>query len=176
VPTLPAAALTTFTAKTPAYLADVYDTAAVAAKGVTVVQHSLGFSAAAGGCQVTFDATSKQYDGTAHGSMVAGTVQEFTLTGNNRHPFHIHINSFQLGADAADPDGYYQTGDWHDLFYRPDTVTAGKVYFSVDQHTGKAVLHCHFLEHEDKGCMAGAAYKLNAVDPHSLKAAPGFNP
>jgi hypothetical protein len=24
----------------------------------------------------------------------------------------------------------------------------------VDQHTGKAVLHCHFLEHEDKGCMA----------------------
>ena len=88
----------------------------------------------------------------------------------------IHINSFQLGADAADPDGYYVTGDWHDVFYRPSTVTAGKIYFSVDRHTGKAVLHCHFLEHEDKGCMAGAAYKLNAVDPHSLKAAPGFNP
>lgn len=66
---------------------------------------------------------------------------------------HYH-DGFQLGADASDPDGYYQVGDWHDVFYRPATVTAGKIYFSVDQHTGRAVLHCHFLEHEDKGCMA----------------------
>lgn len=65
-----------------------------------------------------------------------------------------HNDGFQLGADASDPDGYYQTGDWHDVFYRPSTVTAGAIYFSVDQHTGKAVMHCHFLEHEDKGCMA----------------------
>jgi hypothetical protein len=54
----------------------------------------------------------------------------------------------------VDASGYYQTGDWHDVFYRPADVTASKIYFQVDQHTGKAVLHCHFLEHEDKGCMA----------------------
>jgi hypothetical protein len=40
------------------------------------------------------------------------------------------------------------------VFYLPSGVTASKIYFQVDQHTGKAVLHCHFLEHEDKGCMA----------------------
>ena len=126
----------------------------VAAKGVTVATHTLNFARADGGCAVAFDTTNKQYDGTAHGSMPVGTVQEWTVSGNDRHPFHIHINSFQLGADASDPDGYYQTGDWHDVFYRPTGVTASKIYFSVDQHTGKAVLHCHFLEHEDKGCMA----------------------
>ena len=76
------------------------------------------------------------------------------MSGNDKHPFHIHINSFQLGSDVVDPSGYYRTGDWHDVFYVPDGVTASKVYFQVDQHTGKAVLHCHFLEHEDKGCMA----------------------
>jgi FtsP/CotA-like multicopper oxidase with cupredoxin domain len=120
-----AGALTTFTAKTPAYLADVYDTTAVKAKGITVVEHSLQLAKADGGCAVKFDTTEKQYDGTAHGSMVVGTVQEWTLSGNDKHPFHIHINSFQLGADAADPDGYYVTGDWHDVFYRPAAVTAG---------------------------------------------------
>jgi len=64
------------------------------------------------------------------------------------------VRVLRLGADVIDPDAYYQVGDWHDVFYRPATVTAGKIYFSVDQHTGKAVLHCHILEHEDKGCMA----------------------
>ena len=146
-------ALTTFTAKKPEYLADVYDLSAVRSKGVTVATHNLNIQASPGACMIAFDTTSKLYDGTSHGSMVSGTVQEWDLRGNDRHPFHIHINSFQLGADANDPDGYYETGDWHDVFYRPATVTAGKIYFSVDQHTGKAVLHCHFLEHEDKGCM-----------------------
>ena len=93
--------------------------------------------------------------------MAVGSVQAWTVSGNDKHPFHIHINSFQLGSDVVDPSGYYRTGDWHDVFYVPDGVTASKVYFQVDQHTGKAVLHCHFLEHEDKGCMAAvtcAAY------------------
>ena len=81
-------------------------------------------------------------------------LYEWSLSGNDRHPFHIHINSFQLSSDTNDPDGYYVKGDWHDVLFRPSTVTVNKIHFSVDQHTGKAVLHCHFLEHEDKGYMA----------------------
>lgn len=146
-----AADLTVFTSKKPVYLQDVYDTAA---HGVTHVAHTLNFARETGGCKVAFDQTEKQYDGTAHGSMAVGSVQAWTVSGNDKHPFHIHINSFQLGTDVVDASGYYQTGDWHDVFYRPADVTASKVYFQVDQHTGKAVLHCHFLEHEDKGCMA----------------------
>ena len=143
--------LTVFTPKKPVYLQDVYDEAL---HSVTHTSHTLGFARADGGCAVSFDGDERTYDGTAHGSMAVGSVQAWQISGNDKHPFHIHINSFQLGSDVVDASGYYQTGDWHDVFYRPADVTASKIYFQVDQHTGKAVLHCHFLEHEDKGCMA----------------------
>ena len=143
--------LPVFTPKKPVYLQDVYDETL---HSVTHVSRTLNFARADGGCAVVFDGAGGQYDGTSHGSMAVGSVQAWTVSGNDKHPFHIHINSFQLGSDVVDPSGYYRTGDWHDVFYVPDGVTASKVYFQVDQHTGKAVLHCHFLEHEDKGCMA----------------------
>jgi FtsP/CotA-like multicopper oxidase with cupredoxin domain len=143
--------LTVFTPKKPVYLQDVYDEAL---HSVTHTSHELRFARADGGCAVSFDGDERAYDGTAHGSMAVGSVQAWQVSGNDKHPFHIHINSFQLGSDVVDASGYYQTGDWHDVFYRPADVTASKIYFQVDQHTGKAVLHCHFLEHEDKGCMA----------------------
>ena len=143
--------LTVFTPKKPVYLQDVYDESLHA---VTHVPRTLNLARADGGCAVAFDGAGGQYDGTSHGSMAVGSVQAWTVSGNDRHPFHIHINSFQLGSDVVDASGYYQTGDWHDVFYVPRDVTASKIYFQVDQHTGKAVLHCHFLEHEDRGCMA----------------------
>jgi FtsP/CotA-like multicopper oxidase with cupredoxin domain len=106
-------ALGVFTAKKPTYLADVYNTDAVKALGVTVETHSFNFASAQGGCAAVFDTKSGQFDGSTSGSMTAGTVQVWTLSANDKHPFHIHINSFQLGSDASDPDGYYQVGDWH---------------------------------------------------------------
>jgi FtsP/CotA-like multicopper oxidase with cupredoxin domain len=143
--------LTVFTPKKPVYLQDVYDETL---HSVTHVSHTLNFARADGGCAVSFDGASRSYNGVSHGDMPVGSVQAWQISGNDKHPFHIHINSFQLGSDVVDASGYFQTGDWHDVFYRPTDVTASKIYFPVDQHTGKAVLHCHFLEHEDKGCMA----------------------
>lgn len=35
-------------------------------------------------------------------TMAVGTVQQIDLNGVNAHPFHLHINSFQLTADPAD--------------------------------------------------------------------------
>ena len=142
--------LTVFTAKKPVYLQDVYD---ATLHGVTHVEHSLSIKGSEGACYVAFDDEGELYDSKSMGTMNTGEVQAWTLTGNGGHPFHIHINSFQLG-DVVDSTGYYAIGDWHDVFYLPSGVTASKIYFQVDQHTGKAVLHCHFLEHEDKGCMA----------------------
>ena len=74
--------------------------------------------------RVSFDGDERAYDGTAHGSMAVGSVQAWQVSGNDKHPFHIHINSFQLGSDVVDASGYYRTGDWHDVFYRPADVTA----------------------------------------------------
>jgi hypothetical protein len=63
------------------------------------------------------------------------------------------VNSFQLSG-VTDASGYYQDGDWHDVVYRPTGVTIDNYYFMVDRYAGKKVVHCHFLTHEDKGCMA----------------------
>lgn len=75
------------------------------------------------------------------------TVEEWTLCGD-AHPFHIHVNPFQLVA----VDG---------VFLDPpiwmDTVTpAGRtltIRMRFTDFRGDAVAHCHVLDHEDTGMM-----------------------
>ena len=44
-----------------------------------------------------------------------GAIHTLSLSGINAHPFHLHVNSFQLAADPADTNGdYFKQGDWHD--------------------------------------------------------------
>ena len=117
----------------------------------TPVTQSVTFTAADGGCGVN----NEQFvdKDTPLGSVELGTVQKWTVNGNEKHPLHIHVNSFQLSG-VTDASGYYQDGDWHDVVYRPTGVTIDNYYFMVDRYAGKKVVHCHFLTHEDKGCMA----------------------
>lgn len=63
------------------------------------------------------------------------------------HPFHIHVNPFQVvGGDPDNP------GFWKDTIIVPDDrrITIRSRY---DVFTGKFVLHCHILDHEDRGMM-----------------------
>eukprot|EP00579_Thalassiosira_antarctica_P014394 CAMPEP_0201944786 /NCGR_PEP_ID=MMETSP0903-20130614/53570_1 /ASSEMBLY_ACC=CAM_ASM_000552 /TAXON_ID=420261 /ORGANISM="Thalassiosira antarctica, Strain CCMP982" /LENGTH=745 /DNA_ID=CAMNT_0048487841 /DNA_START=56 /DNA_END=2294 /DNA_ORIENTATION=+ len=108
-----------------------------------------------------------------------GSIQEIDLVGVLFHPYHQHINPFQIqevfnNADASvDPDSYtaeavkswYQVGDWQDTLQLPalkvigtndglSRQTAVKVRFQVDQFTGHMLQHCHLLFHEDQGMMA----------------------
>ena len=48
------------------------------------------------------------------------------------------------------------TGDWHDTLQLSDLGAQDvvKVRANLDVFTGKAVVHCHILEHEDEGMMA----------------------
>eukprot|EP00227_Mantoniella_beaufortii_P012504 CAMPEP_0197605658 /NCGR_PEP_ID=MMETSP1326-20131121/43528_1 /TAXON_ID=1155430 /ORGANISM="Genus nov. species nov., Strain RCC2288" /LENGTH=531 /DNA_ID=CAMNT_0043173483 /DNA_START=38 /DNA_END=1630 /DNA_ORIENTATION=+ len=151
-----AGALTTFTAKKPSYLGDVYDETKHPA-GATLETKSMTLAKADGACQVRLVSgaatVDKVWDNTAHGSMTVGTIQKWAISGQDKHPWHLHINSFQLSG-VTDSSGFYVSGDWHDVFFQPAGVSVPAVYFSVDNHQSKAVMHCHFLEHEDKGCMA----------------------
>jgi len=73
------------------------------------------------------------------------------------HPFHLHVNSFQLVAIndvPVDPPEIWDT------FYVPpkrsrDDGKNGSITIRVRwvQWRGKAVHHCHFLSHEDTGMM-----------------------
>ncbi len=72
------------------------------------------------------------------------------------HPFHIHVNSFQLVAINGVP----KPGEIWDTFYvPPKSSTEGEDYGSITirlrfkEFTGKSVHHCHFLSHEDTGMM-----------------------
>eukprot|EP01052_Picozoa_sp_SAG31_P031894 SAG31_NODE_3432_length_4280_cov_1.816073_1_plen_845_part_00 len=91
-------------------------------------------------------------------SFEIGTVYELVVTGANAHPLHIHIQPFQITAFSGGQDledGYFAVGDWHDTLL---TASAGggstvTVRGNADVFTGKAVVHCHILEHEDEGMM-----------------------
>ena len=57
-------------------------------------------------------------------SAPVGEAVGFDLYNVDQHPFHIHINPFQLTVNATaqdiDPD-WYQSGDWHDTLLVPTT-------------------------------------------------------
>ncbi|MEM9925308.1 MAG: multicopper oxidase family protein [Cyanobacteria bacterium P01_D01_bin.50] len=68
---------------------------------------------------------------------------------SDNHPFHIHVNPFQY--DRIDPEGKDER-IWRDTLMvtqaHPEYIRSRYELFS-----GKFVLHCHILEHEDKGMM-----------------------
>ena len=81
-----------------------------------------------------------------------GAVEEWTVTNldeHNDHVFHIHINPFQLtqvnGEPVAEPV-------WLDTVVVPH---GGSVTFRSRflDFTGKYVLHCHMMNHEELGMM-----------------------
>ncbi|GAB2818118.1 hypothetical protein GCM10027073_57130 [Streptomyces chlorus] len=84
---------------------------------------------------------------------ILGTVEEWTVRNNSDedHSFHLHTNHFQLmstNGKAEDPS--------HSVY---DTVNVPKrgaivVRIHFRDFTGRTVLHCHILNHEDMGMMA----------------------
>jgi len=73
------------------------------------------------------------------------------------HPFHIHLTDFRIldriGVDggASRPPGGGENG-WKDtVTLEPGTITRIEARFGP--YPGRAVYHCHILEHEDMGMM-----------------------
>ena len=90
-----------------------------------------------------------------------GSVQEIELASVGFHPYHQHVNPFQIhsivlgddGEENAEVMNWYKEGDFHDTFQYPTAGTA-KIRFAVNSFTGHMVMHCHILTHEDLGMMA----------------------
>lgn len=117
--------------------------------------------------------------------MLKDSAEEWTLTNSSlqsiSHPFHIHINPFQVievydpntmppptGQDpdpARDAQKLPQPWVWWDVISIPagkqvtiqgrQVVIPGhiKMRSRFDDFYGKFVLHCHILGHEDRGMM-----------------------
>ena len=95
-----------------------------------------------------------------------GEAVEYVLinANHNVHPFHIHVNRFQIqemGSELS-TERYpvlknlleYDPDIWRDIVVVPPNGRARIWVHYKSNYTGKTVLHCHFLAHEDTGMMA----------------------
>ncbi|MDX2222678.1 MAG: multicopper oxidase domain-containing protein [Rhodospirillaceae bacterium] len=95
--------------------------------------------------------------------LTLGGADEWTLSSFwGGHPFHIHVNPFQIvsivdpeGRDVSGPgSGQFANlkGEWKDtLFIEQGYVVTVRMRY--ERYIGDFVLHCHILDHEDKGMM-----------------------
>ncbi|MDE1150031.1 MAG: multicopper oxidase domain-containing protein [Azospirillaceae bacterium] len=114
-------------------------------------------------------------------SLILGTAQQWELRSYGvEHPFHIHVNPFQIvaildpqgndvsapGYVEADGDSQYAglRGTWKDTLWVKTKVKAPlsenpQGYYRLivrtryERYIGEYVLHCHILDHEDNGMM-----------------------
>jgi len=84
-----------------------------------------------------------------------GTVEEWKLVNldqNNTmyvHPFHIHVNDFQVMSVNGKPYDSHGRQDTVDVPIQSEVV----IRIPFDDFVGKTVYHCHLLFHEDFGMM-----------------------
>jgi len=80
-----------------------------------------------------------------------GTTEEWTIrnVSGEQHPFHLHIDDFQVISINGKP---YEARSLQDTQVLP---VHGEVVIRprFTQFTGKFVYHCHILGHEDNGMM-----------------------
>lgn len=88
------------------------------------------------------------------------TVEEWELINNDMmdHPFHIHVNSFQVISRNDIPE---KITSWYDtvLVRRGERVT---IRIPFQDFTGKTAYHCHIFDHEDLGMMGNLLINLNS--------------
>ncbi len=82
-------------------------------------------------------------------SLPANQVQNWSISGATQHPFHLHVYHVQ----AQQSLNGFEVGEYY------DAVAAGmNVRFDLNEATssvydGMTILHCHVLDHEDRGAM-----------------------
>jgi FtsP/CotA-like multicopper oxidase with cupredoxin domain len=81
-----------------------------------------------------------------------GAVEEWTLRNesNEQHPFHIHVNDFEVISIGGEPYEAHGLQDTVALLPGKDVVM--RIRFT--DFPGRFVFHCHILNHEDNGMMA----------------------
>lgn len=101
------------------------------------------------------------FDGEVKQEMKLGTAEQWTVENLNEftHPFHIHVNPFLVTHinERELPEGD-PLRRWQDTVALPPAGSDGSVgsvtmVSRFVRFTGKFVIHCHILEHEDQGMM-----------------------
>ena len=81
------------------------------------------------------------------------TVEEWELANVDPdrmdHPFHLHVNPFQVISRNGQPEPYRA---WKDTVLVKGGETV-RIRVPFRTFAGKTVFHCHILDHEDLGMM-----------------------
>jgi len=107
-------------------------------------------------------------------TLILGRAQEWRLQSQfANHPFHIHVNPFQIvaildpngkdvsavnavddaGGGAPDPNYPGLKGVWKDTIWVKGSGYTIIFRTRYQRYIGAYVLHCHILDHEDQGMM-----------------------
>ena len=105
----------------------------------------------------------EEFDGEVKQTMTLGTAERWHVSNRNTftHPFHIHVNPFFVthinGVELVEDDPLRR---WQDTMAIPSAGThdvnppgSFTMLSRFVRFTGKFVIHCHILEHEDQGMM-----------------------
>jgi FtsP/CotA-like multicopper oxidase with cupredoxin domain len=119
--------------------------------------------------QVTDDNYVVDLNGIEEWHLVVGDSQH---GGTEGHPFHIHVNSFEVISVNGKklPPGTFKDTVW--IPARSKVVIRTK----FKEWHGKSVFHCHILPHEDTGMMQNFLIKVRGPIPEALAAAPLLSP
>ena len=124
--------------------------------------------------------------------MPLGKVVEWRLTDLEFHPWHAHVSPFQitkLSVEGLLPNmsytNWFENGDLHDTLQLPmmnyqATPPSTVVPFLTARvqpgpYGGYAVAHCHFLQHEDAGCMRVMKFSCVPGDVQPFDCSPYFS-
>jgi FtsP/CotA-like multicopper oxidase with cupredoxin domain len=91
-------------------------------------------------------------------------------TGGWTHPVHIHLVDLQLISRNGLPPAPYERG-WKDVFVLNDFETV-RVIAKFGPHTGKYMMHCHNIVHEDHDMMTQFEVGKGGPSPTSAPAKP----
>lgn len=126
-----------------------------------------------------FTVNNKEYDpAVIDQTLVLGTAQQWILKSDFvNHPFHIHVNPFQVlsiidkRTNQEWVGGIYDgmKGTWKDtLITDPNAVITVRTRYN--RYIGEFVLHCHILDHEDQGMMQNVQIVLPGTDGKAVPA------
>jgi L-ascorbate oxidase len=104
-----------------------------------------------------------------------GTSEQWVLQNlaGSAHPFHLHVNPFQVEHMKIDPNGPDDATNWMfvdtiplllaNVANPPPWLVGGKIKIRTRyaDYYGRFVTHCHILVHEDLGMMANVYVKNN---------------
>jgi FtsP/CotA-like multicopper oxidase with cupredoxin domain len=80
-----------------------------------------------------------------------GSVEEWNITSLvDGHPFHVHVNPFEALEVGMPAPAIQRT--WRDTVLVPHGKTV-TIRLRFADFSGRTVMHCHILDHEDKGIM-----------------------